>query len=40
MDRDGTKGARTLVCEIKVAAARLQTRVLDRAMQVWGARRG
>ena len=37
MDREGNKGARTLVSEIKVAAARLQTRVLDRAMQVWGA---
>ena len=29
--------ARVLVSEIKVAAARLQTRVLDRAMQVFGA---
>jgi len=37
MDRDGNKAARILVSEIKVAAAQLQTRVLDRAMQVWGA---
>lgn len=37
MDRDGNKAARTLVSEIKVAAAQLQARVLDRAMQVWGA---
>lgn len=37
MDREGNKAARVLVSEIKVAAARLQTRVLDRAMQVWGA---
>ena len=37
MDRDGNKAARVLVSEIKVAAAQLQTRVLDRAMQVWGA---
>lgn len=37
MDRDGNKAARVLVSQIKVAAAQLQTRVLDRAMQVWGA---
>ena len=37
MDRDGNKAARILVSEIKVAAAQIQTRVLDRAMQVWGA---
>lgn len=37
MDRDGNKAARILVSEIKVAAARLQTTVLDRAMQVFGA---
>jgi acyl-CoA dehydrogenase len=37
MDRKGNKAARVLVSEIKVAAARLQTRVLDRAMQVFGA---
>jgi acyl-CoA dehydrogenase len=37
MDRDGNKAARILVSEIKVAAARLQTTVLDRAMQIFGA---
>jgi acyl-CoA dehydrogenase len=37
MDKEGNKAARILVSEIKVAAARLQVRVLDRAMQVWGA---
>ncbi len=37
MDRDGNRAARVLVSEIKVAAANLQTRVLDRAMQIWGA---
>ncbi|SEP05051.1 acyl-CoA dehydrogenase [Salinihabitans flavidus] len=37
MDKEGNKAARVLVSEIKVAAARLQTRVLDRAMQVFGA---
>jgi len=37
MDKEGNKAARILVSEIKVAAARLQVGVLDRAMQVWGA---
>ena len=37
MDRDGNAAARTEVSAIKVVAARLQTRVLDRAMQVFGA---
>lgn len=37
MDKQGNKAARILVSEIKVAAAQLQVRVLDRAMQVWGA---
>jgi acyl-CoA dehydrogenase len=37
MDKEGNKAARILVSEIKVAAARLQVQVLDRAMQVWGA---
>jgi acyl-CoA dehydrogenase len=37
MDTQGNKAARVLVSEIKVAAARLQTQVLDRAMQVFGA---
>ena len=37
MDKEGNKAARVLVSQIKVAAAQLQTRVLDRAMQVWGA---
>jgi acyl-CoA dehydrogenase len=38
MDTLGNKGARTAVSLIKVAAARLQTRVVDRAMQVFGAK--
>lgn len=38
MDTQGNKAAQVLVSEIKVAAARLQTTVLDRAMQVFGAR--
>ena len=38
MDNQGNKAAATLVSEIKVAAARLQTEVLDRAMQVFGAK--
>lgn len=38
MDTQGNKAAHVLVSEIKVAAARLQTQVLDRAMQVYGAR--
>lgn len=37
MDTQGNKAAHVLVSEIKVAAARLQTRVLDRAIQVFGA---
>ncbi|MBJ3774356.1 acyl-CoA dehydrogenase family protein [Acuticoccus mangrovi] len=37
MDTKGNKAARTEVSAIKVAAAQLQTRVIDRAMQVFGA---
>jgi acyl-CoA dehydrogenase len=37
MDRDGHAAARVDVAAIKLVAARLQTRVLDRAMQVFGA---
>ena len=37
MDREGNRAARTDVSAIKLAAARLQTRVVDRAMQVFGA---
>ena len=37
MDRDGNKAARVDVSAIKIVAARLQTRVLDRAIQVFGA---
>ena len=37
MDRHGNKAARVDVSAIKVVAARLQTRVLDRAIQVFGA---
>ena len=37
MDTQGTKAARQEIAMIKVAAARLQTRVTDRAMQVFGA---
>jgi acyl-CoA dehydrogenase len=37
MDTQGNKAARTEVSAIKVVAARLQTRVVDRAMQVFGA---
>ncbi|SDN83694.1 acyl-CoA dehydrogenase [Lutimaribacter pacificus] len=37
MDRDGAKAARVDVSMIKVTAARLQTQVVDRAMQVFGA---
>jgi acyl-CoA dehydrogenase len=37
MDRFGNKAARTEVASIKVVAARLQTRVTDRAIQVFGA---
>lgn len=37
MDRQGNQAARVDVSAIKLVAARLQTRVLDRAMQVFGA---
>lgn len=37
MDLEGNKAARVDVSAIKLAAARLQTRVVDRAMQVFGA---
>ena len=37
MDREGNAAARIDVSAIKVVAARLQTRILDRAMQVFGA---
>ncbi|APZ50845.1 acyl-CoA dehydrogenase family protein [Salipiger abyssi] len=37
MDRDGARAARVDVSAIKVTAARLQTQVLDRAIQVFGA---
>ena len=37
MDREGTAAARIDVAAIKLVVARLQTRVLDRAMQVFGA---
>ncbi|MGN6466688.1 MAG: acyl-CoA dehydrogenase family protein [Rhizobiaceae bacterium] len=37
MDRHGNKAAREEVSAIKVVAARLQTQVVDRAMQVFGA---
>ncbi|QDL95794.1 acyl-CoA dehydrogenase [Rhodopseudomonas palustris] len=37
MDRDGNAAARIDVSAIKVVAARLQTRIVDRAMQVFGA---
>ena len=37
MDRDGNAAAHVDVAAIKLVAARLQTRVLDRAMQVFGA---
>ncbi len=37
MDKYGNKAARTDVSAIKVMAGRLQTRVLDRAIQVFGA---
>lgn len=37
MDREGVKSARVDVSAIKVVAARLQTSVVDRAMQVFGA---
>ncbi len=37
MDRAGNKAARVDVSAIKVVAAQLQTRVVDRAMQIFGA---
>jgi acyl-CoA dehydrogenase len=37
MDTQGNQAARVAVSAIKVVAARLQTRVLDRAMQMFGA---
>jgi acyl-CoA dehydrogenase len=37
LDKAGSKGAQAEVSAIKVVAARMQTRVLDRAMQVFGA---
>ena len=37
MDKSGNKAARVDVSAIKVVAARLQTRVLDRAIQIFGA---
>ncbi|WP_329628758.1 acyl-CoA dehydrogenase family protein [Sphingopyxis sp.] len=37
LDRDGNKAAKIDVSAIKVAAARLQSRVIDRAVQVFGA---
>jgi acyl-CoA dehydrogenase len=37
MDREGSKAARTEVSAIKLVASRLQTEVLDRAIQVFGA---
>jgi acyl-CoA dehydrogenase len=37
MDKYGNKAARTEVSSIKVAVTRLQTKVADRAMQVFGA---
>ena len=37
MDQEGNAAARTDVSAIKLVAAQLQTRVLDRAMQVFGA---
>lgn len=37
MDKHGNKAARTEVSAIKVVATRLQTKIADRAMQVFGA---
>jgi acyl-CoA dehydrogenase len=37
MDRLGNEAARTEVSAIKVVVARMQTRIIDRAMQVFGA---
>lgn len=36
MDTEGNQAARVAVSAIKVAAAQLQTRVLDRAIQMFG----
>ena len=38
MDLHGNKSARTEVSAIKVVASRMQTRILDRAIQVFGAK--
>jgi acyl-CoA dehydrogenase len=37
MDQHGNQAARVDVSAIKLVAAQLQTRILDRAMQVFGA---
>ena len=37
MDQEGNKAARTEVSAIKLVVSRLQTEVLDRAIQVYGA---
>jgi acyl-CoA dehydrogenase len=37
IDKEGVKGARSLIAAIKVVAPRMATRVIDRAMQVHGA---
>ncbi len=37
MDQEGNQAARVDVSAIKIVAARLQTRVLDRAIQIYGA---
>ncbi len=37
IDEHGARSARTAVSGIKVVAAQLQTRVVDRAMQIFGA---
>ena len=37
MDREGNAAARVDVSAIKLVAAQLQTRVVDRAMQIFGA---
>ena len=39
LDQAGSTAARTEVSAIKLVSSRLQTRVLDRAMQVFGAKR-
>ena len=38
MDKHGNKAARTEVSAIKVVVSRMQTRILDRAIQVFGAK--